>query len=415
MNTNARKDSRNTSSSRRGRSAKTLIAGLAAIAVIPTGLVVAGASPASAATGDLYFSDGTTNKIGNSNLDGGAVNQSLITGANSPKGLVKTSTNVYWANSGDNTIGRANLNGSSANQSFISAANSPSDITATSTHLYWVNSGDNTIGRANLDGTGVDQDFITGADGPDSIAATSSAVVWTNKNKNSIGRANLDGSGVNQEFIKNADSPLGIATTSTNIYWVNSGSGAIGSAKLDGTVVTQELVKGITAPGPLAATSSYLYWASTSETKIGRANIDGTSINQALISPTNSATGLDAYQVPGKAKPAKKCVTPGKRTIPANTSKRLMKAKCVTTSGARIGVKVNASKRGDVRLYNLTCVTKSGKVTKTKATGNGTRYCKKGSLHIVTADSKAKLRVTWKAPAKGNDAAYKKVKTYKAG
>ena len=120
--------------------------------------------------------------------------------------------------------------------------------------------------------------------------------------------------------------------------------------------------------------------------------------------------------VPGTTTvPANGCVTAGSATsIPRTGTKRLMKPKCVTNSGAQIGVKASAQRRGDMRTYTLFCKTTNGKTSKTSATGNaGTRYCKKGALNIRTYGVKLNLRITWKAPVVGDYAAYTKVKSYR--
>jgi hypothetical protein len=57
----------------------------------------------------------------------------------------------------------ANLDGTAVNQSFITGANIPTGVAVNSGHIYWTNRNafPATIGRANLDGTGVNQNFIT--------------------------------------------------------------------------------------------------------------------------------------------------------------------------------------------------------------------------------------------------------------
>ena len=77
---------------------------------------------------------------------------------------------VYWANTAAaSTIGRANLDGTGVDQSFITGANSPGGVAAAG-HVYWANSGNGTIGRATLSGRGADQSFVTGADEPLGLA-----------------------------------------------------------------------------------------------------------------------------------------------------------------------------------------------------------------------------------------------------
>lgn len=213
------------------------------------------------------------------------------------------------------------------------------------------------------------------------------------------------------------------ATTTDYVYWTNVNSNAIGRANIDGTAPDQNFITGANAPDGVTATSTHIYWTNVNNGTIGRANIDGTGTNQNFITGANGPVGVatapvtpEPTPVPGTTTvPANGCVTAGSATsIPRTGTKRLMKPKCVTNSGAQIGVKASAQRRGDMRTYTLFCKTTNGKTSKTSATGNaGTRYCKKGALNIRTYGVKLNLRITWKAPVVGDYAAYTKVKSYR--
>ena len=362
-----------------------LVATLAAMILLPFGILAASAAPASAtATEYVYWANRAGDTIGRANTDGTGVNQSYITGANAPTGVAVTATHIFWTNYYDDTIGRANLDGTGANQNFITGANAPNQLFASSVNLYWTNFGNNTIGRANLDGTGPNQNFITGTAGPTGVASTSTNIYWLNIDDGTIGTANLDGSGVNQDLLslEAGSSGEGLAATSTHLYWTDSNVAAIGRANVDGTSPQGDFITGADGPGGIAVTT--------------------------MNSGPEPDPGADAF-------PAKGCVTAGSATsVPQAGTKRLMKPKCVTNSGARIGVKASAQQRGDIQTFALFCKTSNGKISKTKATGNaGTRYCKKGALNIRTQGAKLRLRVTWKAPATGDFAAYAKVRNYR--
>jgi hypothetical protein len=118
---------------------------------------------------------------------------------------------VYWTNSGGDTIGRANLDGTGVNQSWITGANTPYGVAVDANFVYWTNAGSDTIGRANLDGTGVNQNWIAGANTPIGVAVDANFVYWTNALGDTIGRANLDGTGVNQSWIAGMSIPYGVA------------------------------------------------------------------------------------------------------------------------------------------------------------------------------------------------------------
>jgi hypothetical protein len=182
--------------------------------------------------GGQYSGGDGEGTIGRANLDGTNVDQSFITGVDSPDAIALDGTYIYWANrrppdAGNATLGRAKLDGTSVNQSFITGASNPCGIAVDNAHVYWTNQpirfvqiggveevefGTNTIGRANLDGSNPNQSFITGQPGvpvPPSLcglAVDSAHLYWTVEEDlglvvPSIGRANLDGSAVNESFI----------------------------------------------------------------------------------------------------------------------------------------------------------------------------------------------------------------------
>ena len=81
--------------------------------------------------------------------------------------------------------------------------------------------------------------------------------------------------------------------------------------------------------------------------------------------------------------------------------KKLMKPKCTTNAGQRIGVKVGANRRGDQAYFRLYCKVPGAKATGTRSTGrgDGSRYCTSGSLKVRALAGGLTLRVVWSAPA----------------
>ena len=75
---------------------------------------------------------------------------------------------VYWSQR--NAVGRANLDGSNVDQSFITGADTPDAVAVDGQHLYWANTATGAIGRAGLDSSNVDQNFINGAENPLGLA-----------------------------------------------------------------------------------------------------------------------------------------------------------------------------------------------------------------------------------------------------
>jgi hypothetical protein len=223
--------------------------------------------------------------VGGANINGTFVNPDFLTegSSNAGYGVAFDGTYVYWANPTLNAIGRAPRDRSSINQTFITGANSPSGVAVDASFVYWANAGANTIGRANLDGTGVNQSFITGASSPTGVVADGTYVYWLNST-GTIGRAKRDGTGVSQTLITGAQTPSGIAVDKHYIYWTNSATNSVGRANLDGTGVNQSFITGATSPGGIAVDSFYLYWANTTTHSIVRANLDGSSVNPSFIS-----------------------------------------------------------------------------------------------------------------------------------
>jgi hypothetical protein len=160
---------------------------------------------------------------------------------------------IYWTNSGSKTIGEANLDGSGVNQTLVTVASAPVAVAVDGRHVYWADLGSNTIGRANLDGTDVNQSLITGAVPPLGIAVDGQHIYWANgAGAGTIGEANLDGTDVNQSFITGA-AAVHLAVDSEHIYWANDGGfEAIGRANLDGTDVNQTFIPGANTPNGVA-------------------------------------------------------------------------------------------------------------------------------------------------------------------
>src|SRR5215218_5605105 len=145
---------------------------------------------------------------------------------------------VYWTNNADTTIGRANLDGTAVNQSLISGGFNPCGVAVDGAHVYWGNVGAGTIGRANLDGSGVNQSFIGAATGACGVAVDAAHVYWSNGGAGTIGRADLDGTGVNQSFIGGATMPCGVAVDADPIGGVEEPGGGVGESGGGGGAIT---------------------------------------------------------------------------------------------------------------------------------------------------------------------------------
>jgi virginiamycin B lyase len=242
---------------------------------------------------------GTT--IGRANLNGTAVNQSFITGANGPCGVAVDGTHIYWGNSAlgagvpsAGTIGRANLNGTGVNQFLTSVPDNPCGVAVDGTHVYWGDPDRTTVGRANLNGSAANPDFIPSV--ACGVAVDDSHIYWSNSGSTSVGRANLNGTGVDATFINGADHPCGVAVDGAHIYWANSSSSVdgstIGRANLNGTGVDQSFITGGHGVCGLAVSASQIYWGNFATDTIGRATLDGATVRQNFITGANAPCGV---------------------------------------------------------------------------------------------------------------------------
>jgi hypothetical protein len=239
-------------------------------------------SAAWSATSKLYWTNSSTNTIGEANLDGTGVNQSLIADDPNPTGVAADGQHVYWTNTPANAIGEANLDGTAANPTFIQGGNQPKGVALDSTHVYWANEGDGTIGRANLDGTAVDQRFITGATHPVAVAVDARHMYWADVGTGSLGRANLDGTGVDTSFI-GVEQPLGVAVDGQHVYWSDEGAFEISRASLDGTVIDRHFLDTPDYAAGVAVDAQHVYWANFNLGTIGRAKIDGSGADESFV------------------------------------------------------------------------------------------------------------------------------------
>jgi len=269
-------------------------------------LAVAAAALATRADAYIYWANDATPQpsvTGRANLDGTHIIPDFIPGASIASGVAVNSAHIYWINACNGAIGRATLNGRRVNQSFITGLDSPpacgpNYLAADEKHIYWANLSKGAIGRANLDGTGIDENFIPTGVGVRSVAVDATHVYWTNTidvdgtRTAAIGRANLDGTNVNPSFLLNSNGTgpyVAIALDSTYVYWANQGTGAIGRASLDRMADEEAFIVGAEDPAGVAVDATYIYWTtnpivnSNFEGAIGRANLDGTQVDQSFI------------------------------------------------------------------------------------------------------------------------------------
>jgi len=194
----------------------------------------------------------------------------------------------------------------------------------------------------------------------------------------------------------------GTAVAITGTGFIDGATAAIGGAACTGVAVA----------------SATQLTCTTSAAAAGSAAVSVTNPD----SQADSLAGAFTYEAAPPSPPS-----PGKQTqqvagdcVTASggfdgSVKKLMKPKCTTNAGQRIGVKVGANRRGDQAYFRLYCKVPGAKATGTRSTGrgDGSRYCTSGSLKVRALAGGLTLRVVWSAPATSDFKAYRKSKSYK--
>jgi Domain of unknown function (DUF5050) len=236
----------------------------------------------------VYWADGYTNSIGESNLDGSDSNPNFITGVANPNGVAVAEGHIYWSNTDTDTIGRANLDGTDVNQSFIAGASAPTQLAVHRNRIYWCNVRTNEIAEANLAGSDVNQSLINVGD-CGGVAVNDQHIYFSSDAGPFIGDANLDGSDVNYQFIEAGAEAKQIALTAQHIYWTTIGFGEIGEANVDGTNVNANIIPNQYSYA-LAATNEHLLWdadiqtgPSSFATSLAESNLAGGEVDENLL------------------------------------------------------------------------------------------------------------------------------------
>ena len=197
----------------------------------------------------------------------------------------------------------------------------------------------------------------------------------------------------------------GTAVAITGTGFIDGATAAIGGAACTGVAVA----------------SATQLTCTTSAAAAGSAAVSVTNPD----SQADSLAGAFTYEAAPPSPPSPP--SPGKQTqqvagdcVTASggfdgSVKKLMKPKCTTNAGQRIGVKVGANRRGDQAYFRLYCKVPGAKATGTRSTGrgDGSRYCTSGSLKVRALAGGLTLRVVWSAPATSDFKAYRKSKSYK--
>ena len=300
---------------------------------------------AASAQAFIYWgnSDGT---IGRAGPDGSSPNESFISGAQ-PCGVAVDASHIFWTNDTDDStaaIGRANLDGGGVNQNLVSAGGvNPCGIATDGTHVYWANDvKSGSLWRATVDG-GSPQQIIPSLSNPCGVAVDASHIYWGNRDLGTIGRADLDGGNSNPSFIQTGGNDVcGVAVDASHVYWTDFGTTTIGRANIDGGSPNNSFIDGASGPCGVAVDSSSVYWANDRTSTIGRADLSGGNVNQSLVTdpsvPCFVAADVRAAQAapPPPAPPAQVAAAPRDTTAPTVHLSGIRHACIARTFRARI-------------------------------------------------------------------------------
>jgi hypothetical protein len=259
--------------------------------LIPCALALACMALPSSAGAYVFWTTGEGGgaeaKLGRANLDGSAVDRSLLGGYLG--GIAADASHIYFTTlspSGEGEGGgspvdaRTDLDGGERIEKL--KAGNEGDIQAVDAeHVYWL--GPTGLGRAKLDFSDPEPGYLTGLDGIGlRFTVYGGFVYWPIEELGvgcGIGRANLTTKMIEPEWIPECsapeiEGPIGIAVDSNGVFWSYiSADGQIGHANLLGGDVESDFIGGAKAfGGPIAISGPDLYWAS--DQGIGHAHLE---------------------------------------------------------------------------------------------------------------------------------------------
>lgn len=165
--------------------------------------VILGLLSIKTAHAQIFVSNFTGNSIGEYNLDGTAINASLISGLNGTSDIAISGSNLLVANY--TAIGEYTASGTAINASLISGLTNPQGIAISGSNLF-VNSG-NSIGEYTTSGTVENASLVSGLNQPTDIAISGSNLFVTNLNSGTIGEYTTSGTLVNASLVSGLNEP----------------------------------------------------------------------------------------------------------------------------------------------------------------------------------------------------------------
>ena len=240
----------------------------------------------------------------------------LVSGLTTPTDIAldlkSLNEKMYWSDGGTNKIQRSNLDGTDI-EDIITSTSNPKGITLdlNDKKLYYVDTGAQKVHRSDLDGNN-QEDLIGGLSSPQGITLDlpSGHMYFTTAGGTKVSRANLDGSDLTALVATDTSAAIGIVLdlVNRNMYWADSSQAIIKRAGMDipegqnpnnRTDVTN-IITGLTNPNWVVfdPVVRKLYWTDTGTDKIQRSDLDGSNIEDILSTGLLTPLGLDLITSP---------------------------------------------------------------------------------------------------------------------
>ncbi len=215
------------------------------------------------ANGQLYLGQGTN--IVEYNVNGSAMNTSLVTGLNNPQSIVVSGNTLYVASFGSNTIGEYDATtGATINANFIAGLNGPEGLALAGNILYVADFTGNTVGEYNAStGAVINANFITGLNGSNSLTLAGNHLYVSNETGQSVGEYDATtGAAVSGfQFDGASQSPRGVAVSGNHLFlaiWGTNGEVSEYDATT-GKAINLGFISGLNLPRGLAVSGNTLF------------------------------------------------------------------------------------------------------------------------------------------------------------
>lgn len=267
--------------------------------------------------------DSGKSTVGRAALDGGGVNEALVTDIYYGAGVATDGDYVYWGESGSSptlaSIGRATVDGGEVDHSFQSAATycGVFGLRATSTDLYWLKStcsgASRAIDRAPKAGGGYSEPGA--GSGICGFDVSGDYVYWSESHYIARAPNTVPPQPADHTWLDVGASygPCAVAVNGAHVFWTNASplngdfrGTTIGRATIDGNPasVNNSFIPGVSlfpgggSPNGLAVEGDFVYWLNQPSGanlygSVGRANLDGTGVDYAFVPHIFNPYSLD--------------------------------------------------------------------------------------------------------------------------